>query len=95
MHETQQDMSYDVIIRLDLLKELGIDILNSNLTVKWDENEIPFKDRGLKANEAMPMEDEPKHVLEASERLNRILDAKYEPANLTEVVSSTPGLDKE
>ena len=37
MHETQQDMPYDVIIGLDLLKELGIDILNSNLTIKWDE----------------------------------------------------------
>ena len=62
MHETQQNMPYDLIIGIDLLKELGIDILNSKLTIKWDESETPFKDRSIKLNKAIQLEEEPEHV---------------------------------
>ena len=95
MHETQQDMPYDVIIGLDLLKELKIDILCSNLTVKWDDHEVSFKDRNISIKEAMQMNADPKHIQEASDRINKILDAKYEPANLEQVTKDTPGLDVE
>ena len=52
------------------------DISNSNLTVKSDEYEVAFKGKGLKANEAMPMEDESEPVLDAFQRLKRILDVQ-------------------
>ena len=40
VHKTKSDMSYDMIIGQDLLQELGIDILNSSRTIKWDDQEI-------------------------------------------------------
>lgn len=36
-------MGYDMIIGMDLMSELGIDILNSTHTIKWDEAEIPLR----------------------------------------------------
>ena len=34
VHDTPQDMSYDIIIGQDLMQEMGIDLLNSTKTIK-------------------------------------------------------------
>ena len=39
MHETEQNMSYDMITYINLLKKLAKDRLYSNVTIKWNEHE--------------------------------------------------------
>ena len=43
LHVTRVDMGYDMIIGMDILTELGIEILNSMGSIKWDEVEIPTR----------------------------------------------------
>ena len=38
--------NYDIILGKDFMQELGIDILNSSLTLRWDGIEIPMRDFG-------------------------------------------------
>ena len=37
VHDTNQRMTYDIIIGMDLMQEIGIDILNSTKSIKWDK----------------------------------------------------------
>ena len=43
VHITKTLGAYDMIIGRDLLQFLGIDVLFSNLTVKWEGSSMPFK----------------------------------------------------
>ena len=83
-HVTKSLGAYDMIIGRDLLEFLGIDIKFSTKTVEWDSALMPFKDVDDIA-EAFHI-DEPPQVVDASDRLKRILDAKYEAADLEAVV---------
>ena len=75
--------AYDMIIGRDMLKFLGIDIRFSNETVEWDHAVMPFKD--IDDDQSCFHVDEPEHLQEASDRLKKILDAKYEAADLNQV----------
>ena len=86
-HVTNAKMGYDMIIGMDLLKELGIDILNSTQSIKWDTAEIPMRSRHSTVEDAYFIA-EPEAVQEATSRLTKILDAKYEKADLNEVVNN-------
>ena len=44
-------MSYDMIIGQDLMQELGIDVLNSTKTIKWDDQEINQRPRDVTISE--------------------------------------------
>lgn len=86
-----KDVDYDMIIGGDLMRELGIDVCYSSLTVRWDEFEVPMKEANALSNkktlhntymEAL----EPKSTAEATKRVVKILDARYEKANLDSVV---------
>ena len=37
MHETKQNIPYVVIIRIGLIRELGIDILCHSSSTRWDD----------------------------------------------------------
>ncbi len=82
---------YDLIIGRDLMIELGININFQDSTLQWGEMKIPMKDpddiQGDKLislnNELFATELDPE-----IERVKSILDAKYEPANLEEIVSN-------
>ena len=37
VHNTPQDLTYDMIIGQELMQQMSIDILNSSKTIKWDE----------------------------------------------------------
>ena len=87
-HVTNAYMGYDMIIGMDLMSELGIDILNSTHSIKWDDAEIPMRHRTVTINDAYHISD-PILVKEATSKLTTILDAKYEAANLKEVYKST------
>ena len=59
----------------DLLEGLKLDLKYSASTIKWANAEIPMRSR-----------DAPRHEGTVG-RVERILDAKYEPVDLDEVVS--------
>ena len=73
-HVTNAQMGYDIIIEMDLLKELGIDILNSTQSIKWDTAEIPMRPQDSTVEDAYFIA-EPEAVQEATSRLTKILDA--------------------
>ena len=83
-HVTKSLGSYDMIIGRDLLQFLGIDIKFSTRTVEWEGAEMPFKDTAVDALSCYHMDD-PQIVVDANERLKKILDAKYEAADLREI----------
>ena len=52
-------MTYDIIIGMDLMQEIGIDILNSTKSIKWDEQEIDMRPRDITVSEMMQMNTDP------------------------------------
>ena len=80
-----------MIIGMDLLGSLGIDILNSTHTIRWDTAEIPMRSQDCTMEDAYYIA-EPQAVQEATSRLTKILDAKYEKADLNQVVQKASEL---
>jgi hypothetical protein len=87
-------MGYDLIIGRDLLSSLGVTINFNKSVVEWDGNELPMKpidgtvENSYHVQEARAAED-------SFNRIKRILDAKYEPANLDEGAINSSHLNKE
>jgi len=86
---------YDLIIGRDLLKELGMSLDFSQHIVTWDNATITMKDVAsvtqLHKNDhnSFYWQDdsaETEALKSSTERIKRILDAKYEKANLDELV---------
>ena len=53
VHDTPQDMSYDIIIGQDLMQQMGVDLLNSTKTIRWDDQEISMRPRSTAVLEIM------------------------------------------
>jgi hypothetical protein len=60
----------------------------------WDGIEIPMKSRDATLEDSYFIHDSP-CLVEAAERIKRILDVKYEPADLEEVVANCTHLSEE
>ena len=94
-----------MIIGRDLLNQLNIDVRFSNGTIKWEDQVVPMKNfqRIWKDNHPSKKElrstilclIEPRSTREATERVVKILDSKYEKANLNEIVEGARNLDKD
>ncbi len=93
-HVTKSLGSYDMIIGHDILEELGIDLRFSDLTVNWDGHSCPFKDGDATIEDSYFVAD-PQSIADATDRLKGILDAKYEKADLEEVVQEATYLSQE
>ena len=76
-----------MIIGRDLLTFLSIDILFSKSQIEWEHAELPFKDINISRKEAYHIQDS-KLITTSTERVKKILDAKYEPANLKNIVQA-------
>jgi transposase InsO family protein len=76
-----------MIIGRDLMQTLGIDLSFATQKIKWGDAVVPMKPYGQTYQNFQIQKDHPTPET-ASERLSRILDAKYEKANLEEVVSN-------
>ena len=85
-HVTSNLGAYDMIIGRDLLQFLGIDVLFSKTQVEWDGASMPFKDIDASVLESYHVA-EPSAVEERTARVKKILDAKYEAADLPSVCS--------
>ena len=81
MHVTNNNMHYDMIIGRDLLSEIGIILDFDMLSISWQGNSIPMHSIVENPKDSYIINDS-KQLQNASERIKRILDAKYEPANI-------------
>ena len=91
VHVTKQISKYDMIIGRDILQELGIVLDFEESRIKWKDYFTPMKstDRLNASNYAA----ENIHAVQSeTERIQRILDAKYEPANLVEITEKAAHL---
>jgi hypothetical protein len=84
--------SYDMIISRDLLHELGIDLLFSLGVMKWDNATVPMRDPSqLRDTEIDAFEAEMFSIYDPdttdAARIQEIMDVKYAPAYIHEVIS--------
>jgi len=94
---------YDMIVGRDLLSELGITLNFSDQTVTWQDSTIHMKDPELLSDISSPLHEffwhyecyESQCLQDASSRLKKILDAKYAPADLDEIVRQCVHLAEE
>lgn len=95
MHVSPDLQNYDIILGRDLLQELGIILNFQDATIQWEHAITPMKSLDKKSNYNIhaAIEDS-KPVQEATSRMKEILEAKYEPANLEDVVSSCKNLNR-
>ena len=63
--------------------------------MKWQHRTLPMKPRGATHETSYHVASESNLVSDATDRIKKILDAKYEPANLEEVAAANPDLSKE
>ena len=94
VHVAKTCGNYDLILGRDLMQELGLTFSFLNCTITWDENSIPMKDSNCTVSNSYFIHDSPA-VDNSTERVKRILDAKYEKANLTQLVKKMAYLSKE
>jgi hypothetical protein len=93
MYVTKDLGNYDMIIGRDALQFLGINIQFSTQEVVWDHASMPFKDFDAKAMDSYHIED-PDGILQDTDRLKKILDAKYVPADLEKLCQSQAQLQR-
>lgn len=81
-----QDMSrlpYDMIIGRDAMTKLNLDVLASDKTVTMNHVKIPWMDRNAKTSSLFNTEEEElSNEDDSGDRIKKILDAKYEAADL-------------
>ena len=84
LHVAKTLGNYDVIIGRELLHELGFDISFSQKTMTWNDVTINMKPPTCTKEDAYHVEEE-LFVSDETDRIAKILDAKYAPANLKEI----------
>ncbi len=94
---------YDMIIGRDLLREMGITLDFSQHAIIWDNASILMKDYGTLENKIKQAPEfhwhdeafETEALQSASERIKKILDAKYDKADLNQIVEECDYLNHE
>ena len=86
-----QPSNYNMIIGVDLMTKLGIILDFKNCKMHWSHRTVAMKSCSATRQTSYQVNDsEP--VLDATERMKRILDAKYKPAKLKEIAAMNPEL---
>ena len=94
LHVTKTLGAYDMILGRDILADLGFKFDFTTMSVEWDGISIPMKDSDSTMEENFHIPD-PELLEESAERLKKILDAKYVPADLRKVCEEQLQLNKE
>ena len=94
VHVTKTLGAYDMIIGRDLLQFLGIDVLFSSMSVEWEGASMPFKEIDASLIDSYHVS-EPAAVEDRTNRVKKILEAKYEAADLQQICSKQDQLLKE
>jgi hypothetical protein len=92
VHVAKDTGSYDAVIGRDLLRELGITLNFKDSTVTWDDSTIHMRSQRSRAANAYFIRDS-KELEDSTTRVKRILDAKYEKADLVATVSNCKHLE--
>ena len=92
VHVAKDTGVYDAVIGRDLLRELGITMNFKDNTVTWDDSTIHMRSQLSNAASAYFIRDS-KELEGSTTRVKRILDAKYEKANLNATVSNYEHLE--
>ena len=93
-HVTKQNSNYDIIFGRDILRELKIILDFNQNTVQREEVIIPMKPRNCTQETHFAISDS-KNVAQATRRIKKILDAKYQKANLKEITKQLDYLSKD
>ena len=88
VHVTKDPGNCDMIIGRDILSFLKINHRFSTVDVEWEQAVMPFKHVNATPLDAHFIKDPTKAEEDAHDRIKKILDAKYEPANLDKVCST-------
>ena len=98
-----KDLGYDMIVGRDLLLELKIDVSFNKKMVNWEGIEIPMRDFNrlrrwnLSKYEVKAIIQEMKEPIvtkRATERMIKILDSKYEKADVKQVIDGATHLNE-
>ena len=96
---TSSSCKYDMIIGRDLMQEIGINLLFSTAEIVWDNASIAMqpiekleKDSVKDLEQDLMLVHDP--VTTDAERIQRIIDNKYCPADLSEVVNKCQNIDE-
>jgi transposase InsO family protein len=86
--------NYDMIIGRDLITSLQLDVKGSDMSIKWDDAAIPWRNIDSTVEDIYLAEDTKSYhpVEQEMNRMNEILDAKYSKADLNEVAQSADHL---
>ena len=106
LDENEDGIGYDMIIGRDLLSQLHIDVRFSDGTItKWEDQLVPMKSFSNIWKDKHPTRKElqatilrsvePKATKEATERVVKILDSKYEKADLNKIVDDANNLNRQ
>ena len=93
VHLTEKLGSYDMIIGRDILSEMGIDIHFSTHTCTWGHSTIPMRSSSVKIEQSYLVQ-ESGPMKQATTRLKKILDAKYEAADIPKLVQARKDLSE-
>jgi predicted aspartyl protease len=85
---------YDMIIGREILKELGILLNFKDETIEWDGVIIPMKPEEATPENSFAIKDSAT-LDDATERMKKILDAKYEAADINNIVTSCTHLSQQ
>ncbi len=78
--------NYDIILGRDFMTELSLEISYVDNCVNWDNLSVPLKQEGCDQSSFF-IREESKSITESTNRIKRILDAKYEKADLPSLVA--------
>jgi transposase InsO family protein len=92
MHVFQNDINYDIIIGRDLLVEMGMIIDFNEKHIMWNDVAVPMRRSNANIKRDFYIQ-ESEAIKAAEKRIERILDAKYEPADLDKIVEESSHLD--
>ena len=79
---------YDMIVGRDILTQLEIDLHFSTSTCTWDSSTIPMRESSSTVEQSYYVE-ESGPVADSTTRIKKILEAKYEKADLDQIVESS------
>ena len=91
VHVAKSLGNYNLIIGQDLLHKLEIDIKFSTKTMCWNNVKINMKEPTCTIEDLFHVEEE-LFVTNETDCIAKILDAKYQPANLKELTANLPYL---
>ena len=97
IHLTKHIDRYDMILGRDLLRELGFSLDFELDTIRYQHSEIPMRSLTELQSEELNFFkiDESKSVTQATNRIKKILDAKYQPSSPQQIIDSCKHLNSE